>query len=101
MPGGTGGQRLAGRERGRTRGPGLAGREWGRIGAMFGFIVALNAAANFNINTAGFCIVGLFVAVWAAALAYWRFARVRGGGQVIHSSTRPGWDRLGCVHQVR
>jgi high-affinity nickel-transport protein len=32
--------------------------------------------ANFNINTAGFCIVGLFVAVWAAALAYWRFGRV-------------------------
>ncbi len=32
--------------------------------------------ANFNINTAGFCIVGLFVVVWAAALAYWRFGRV-------------------------
>jgi nickel/cobalt transporter (NiCoT) family protein len=32
--------------------------------------------ANFNINTAGFCIVALFVAVWAAALAYWRFGRV-------------------------
>jgi high-affinity nickel-transport protein len=32
--------------------------------------------ANFNINTAGFCIAGLFVAVWAAALAYWRFGRV-------------------------
>ena len=32
--------------------------------------------ANFNINTAGFCIVGLFVAVWTAALAYWRFGRV-------------------------
>ncbi len=32
--------------------------------------------ANFNINTAGFCIAALFVAVWAAALAYWRFGRV-------------------------
>ena len=32
--------------------------------------------ANFNINTAGFCIVALFVAVWVAALAYWRFGRV-------------------------
>jgi len=32
--------------------------------------------ANFNINVAGFCIAGLFVAVWAAALAYWRFSRV-------------------------
>ena len=32
--------------------------------------------ANFNINVAGFCIAGLFVAVWAAALAYWRFGNV-------------------------
>jgi len=32
--------------------------------------------ASFDINTAGFCIAGLFVAVWAAALAYWRFGRV-------------------------
>jgi high-affinity nickel-transport protein len=32
--------------------------------------------ANFNINVAGFCIAGLFVAVWAAALAYWRLGRV-------------------------
>ncbi|MGO9192740.1 MAG: hypothetical protein ACLP8X_30375 [Streptosporangiaceae bacterium] len=32
--------------------------------------------ADFNINTAGFCIVALFVAVWVAALAYWRFGRV-------------------------
>jgi nickel/cobalt transporter (NiCoT) family protein len=32
--------------------------------------------ANFNINTAGFAIVALFVAVWVAALAYWRFGRV-------------------------
>jgi nickel/cobalt transporter (NiCoT) family protein len=32
--------------------------------------------ANFNINVAGFCIAGLFVAVWAAALLYWRFGNV-------------------------
>jgi high-affinity nickel-transport protein len=32
--------------------------------------------ANFDINVAGFCIAGMFVAVWAAALAYWRFGRV-------------------------
>jgi nickel/cobalt transporter (NiCoT) family protein len=32
--------------------------------------------ANFNINVAGFCIAGLFVAVWAVALAYWRFGHV-------------------------
>ncbi len=32
--------------------------------------------ANFNINVAGFCIAGLFVAVWGAALAYWRWGNV-------------------------
>jgi nickel/cobalt transporter (NiCoT) family protein len=35
-----------------------------------------DAMANFNINVAGFCIAGLFVLVWAAALAYWRLGRV-------------------------
>jgi high-affinity nickel-transport protein len=32
--------------------------------------------ANFDINLAGFCIAALFVAVWAAALIYWRFGHV-------------------------
>ncbi len=31
---------------------------------------------NFNINTAGFIIVGLFVATWALALAIWRLGRI-------------------------
>ena len=31
---------------------------------------------GFNINTAGFVIVGLFVATWVVALVYWRLARV-------------------------
>jgi nickel/cobalt transporter (NiCoT) family protein len=35
-----------------------------------------NVMANFNINVAGFCIAALFVAVWAAALIYWRVGRV-------------------------
>jgi high-affinity nickel-transport protein len=35
-----------------------------------------NVVANFNINTAGFAIVALFILVWVAALAYWRFGRV-------------------------
>jgi nickel/cobalt transporter (NiCoT) family protein len=35
-----------------------------------------NVVANFNINTAGFAIVALFIAVWVAALAYWRIGRV-------------------------
>ncbi|MDE3065497.1 MAG: HoxN/HupN/NixA family nickel/cobalt transporter [Acidobacteriota bacterium] len=33
-------------------------------------------AQGFNINRAGFTIVGIFVGVWVAALAYWRFGRV-------------------------
>ena len=32
--------------------------------------------ANFNINKGGFVIVGMFVVCWAAAVAFWRFARV-------------------------
>ena len=35
-----------------------------------------NTMANFNINVAGFCIAGLFVLVWAAALTYWRVGKV-------------------------
>jgi nickel/cobalt transporter (NiCoT) family protein len=31
---------------------------------------------NFNINTAGFIIVGMFVATWVIALAVWRFGRI-------------------------
>ncbi|MGH9068536.1 MAG: HoxN/HupN/NixA family nickel/cobalt transporter, partial [Acidimicrobiales bacterium] len=33
-------------------------------------------AAKFNINSAGFFIVGLFVVTWVAALLIWRFGRV-------------------------
>ncbi|MBV9451541.1 MAG: HoxN/HupN/NixA family nickel/cobalt transporter [Streptosporangiaceae bacterium] len=32
--------------------------------------------ANFNINIAGFCIAGMFVIVWAVAIAYWRWGNV-------------------------
>ena len=35
-----------------------------------------NYAANFNINKAGFTIVGIFVVVWATALLYWRYGKV-------------------------
>ena len=35
-----------------------------------------NYAAGFNINQAGFVIVGLFVATWLVALAVWRWGRV-------------------------
>jgi high-affinity nickel-transport protein len=33
-------------------------------------------AANFNINAAGFIIVGLFVVTWVVALGIWRFGKV-------------------------
>jgi high-affinity nickel-transport protein len=32
--------------------------------------------SRFNINTAGFVIVGMFVATWLAAMLIWRFARI-------------------------
>ena len=32
--------------------------------------------ASFNLNTAGYLVVGLFVLVWAMALTIWRFGRV-------------------------
>ena len=35
-----------------------------------------NVVKGFNINTAGFAIVGLFAATWAVALVYWRLAKV-------------------------
>jgi high-affinity nickel-transport protein len=34
------------------------------------------AMAGFDINTAGFIIVGLFVVTWVVALAVWRFGRI-------------------------
>ncbi len=35
-----------------------------------------NDMANFNINTAGFFVVGLFVVTWAVALAIWHFLHI-------------------------
>ena len=32
--------------------------------------------ANFNINEAGYIVVGLFIVVWLAAITYWRMARI-------------------------
>ena len=31
---------------------------------------------NFNINTAGFAIVGLFILTWAGAMLVWRYGRI-------------------------
>jgi high-affinity nickel-transport protein len=35
-----------------------------------------NYALSFNLNSAGYIIVGLFVVIWAFALALWRFGKI-------------------------
>jgi high-affinity nickel-transport protein len=49
---------------------GLIGSEANLSGPFWNFF------ANFNINTAGFVIVGAFVATWLLAMLYWRWGRV-------------------------
>jgi nickel/cobalt transporter (NiCoT) family protein len=49
-----------------------------------------NVMANFNINVAGFCIAGLFVGVWAAALAYWRLGDVEARWTATVPAAPPG-----------
>jgi high-affinity nickel-transport protein len=46
--------------------------------------------ANFNINTAGFVIVGLFVVTWAVALSIWRFGRIEARWDAAAGRARPG-----------
>jgi len=49
---------------------GLIGQETNLSGAFW------SAMSGFNINTAGFVVVGLFVATWVVALAVWHFAHI-------------------------
>jgi high-affinity nickel-transport protein len=49
---------------------GLIGQQAGLDDPFFNFF------ENFNINTAGFVIVGAFVVTWVVALLYWRLANV-------------------------
>jgi high-affinity nickel-transport protein len=49
---------------------GLLGTEAGWQGGFW------HAVGGFDINTAGFVIVGLFVVTWAIAVAVWRFGRI-------------------------
>jgi high-affinity nickel-transport protein len=46
--------------------------------------------ASFNINTAGFVIVGVFVVTWAVALAVWHFGRIeqKWGSTAVEASAR-------------
>jgi len=50
---------------------GLLPRELGGLHSGF-----WSYMANFDINKAGFVIVGMFVVCWVSALAFWRFGRV-------------------------
>jgi high-affinity nickel-transport protein len=49
---------------------GLIGGEYGLTGGFWGFM------ANFDINKAGFVIVGIFVVTWVVALAIWHFGKI-------------------------
>ena len=49
---------------------GLIGSEYDLTGGFWAFM------ANFDINKAGFVIVGIFVLTWAVALSIWRFGRI-------------------------
>ncbi|MFZ2056915.1 MAG: HoxN/HupN/NixA family nickel/cobalt transporter [Acidimicrobiales bacterium] len=62
---------------------GLLSTEFNLHGAFW------DTVANFNINRAGFIIVGMFVVTWAVALAIWRFG---------HIETR--WDRSAALAGV-
>ncbi|MEA2198760.1 MAG: nickel/cobalt transporter (NiCoT) family protein [Solirubrobacteraceae bacterium] len=44
--------------------------------------------ASFDLNTAGFVIVGLFVVVWTLALLIWRFARVEARWEAAAARSR-------------
>jgi len=49
----------------------------GVVHDQFGFVNPVTDwIANLNLNNVGFVIVGAFVAVWVAAIAYWKIARV-------------------------
>jgi nickel/cobalt transporter (NiCoT) family protein len=49
---------------------GLIGQEYNLAGGFWSFM------GNFNINTAGFVIVGVFVLTWIVALSVWRFGHI-------------------------
>ena len=44
--------------------------------------------ANFNINTAGFVIVGLFVLTWAVSISVWHFGRVESRWELAATRAR-------------
>jgi high-affinity nickel-transport protein len=51
-----------------------------------------NFFANFNINTAGFVIVGLFILTWIVALSIWRFGRIEQRWDLATANARATQD---------
>jgi nickel/cobalt transporter (NiCoT) family protein len=64
---------------------GLIGRQAGFRGAFWKFM------ANFNLNTAGFAIVGVFAITWLVALAVWRFGQIerRWDAAMVRAAAEP------------
>jgi high-affinity nickel-transport protein len=63
---------------------GLLGQEAGLTTGFWSFL------ANFNINTAGFVIVGIFVLTWALALAIWHYGKVEQKWDLHAAQARAG-----------
>ena len=59
---------------------------------------------GFNLNAAGFAIVGVFAAVWVVALAVWRFGRVEARWEAAAASSRQhlgiGRDPVGAADEL-
>ena len=62
---------------------GLLGQEAHLHGSVWSWLGA------FNLNRAGFYIVGLFVVVWAVALLVWRFGRIEARWEAAAGRSRP------------
>ncbi len=56
--------------------------------------------SRFNINTAGFVIVGMFLATWLAALLIWRYARIEQKWNPAPQSGTPGGAGCRGTHAV-
>jgi nickel/cobalt transporter (NiCoT) family protein len=65
---------------------GLLGQDGNLNGSAWSFL------ENFNINTAGFVIVGVFVLTWAIALAAWHFGKIEQKWEVRQAATADTTD---------
>jgi len=63
---------------------GLIGQEYNLTGGFWTFM------ANFDINKAGFVIVGVFVLTWAIALSIWRFGHIEQRWDLAAAKTTSG-----------